>query len=114
MFAFMLFNKQYSMQYIIWLAALAVLGMYRVNQKKQKLILTLYVIWQASDLLFQYSFFQRILTGVYANSDTPASPEISSTFYAYAGVVRYVLAIIFTVILASILFRQERQQIQKS
>ena len=114
MFAFMLFNKQYSMQYIIWLAALAVLGMYRVNQKKQKLILTLYVIWQASDLLFQYSFFQRILTGVYANSDTPASPEISSTFYAYAGVIRYVLAIIFSVILASILFRQERQQIQKS
>jgi uncharacterized membrane protein len=113
MFAFMLFNKQYSMQYIIWLAALAVLGMSRVAQKNQKLIVSMYVIWQALDLLFQYSFFQRILTGIYANSDTPASPAISSAFYGSTGVIRYVFAILFTVILGLVLIRQEKQQIKR-
>jgi uncharacterized membrane protein len=112
MFAFILFNKQYSMQYVIWLASLAVLAIYYLSKDKQLKILILYGFWQASELLFQYSFFQRILTGTYRNTPTPASPEISDSFYATAGVIRYSLAIAFTVVLAVILNKQRSQEVQ--
>ncbi len=112
MFAFILFNKQYSMQYVIWLASLAVLAIYYLNKDKQFKILVFYGIWQASELLFQYSFFQRILTGTYRGTPTPASPEISNTFYASAGVIRYLLAIGFAVILAVILNNQRSREVE--
>ena len=106
MFAFILFNKQYSMQYVIWLASLAVLAVFLLEKKYQMKILVLYGIWQASELLFQYSFFQRILTGSYKGTASPASPEISDGFYAGAGLIRYGLAIGFTVTLAYLLNKQ--------
>ena len=107
MFAFILFNKQYSMQYVIWLASLAVLAVFLLEKKYQVRILVFYGIWQASELLFQYSFFQRILTGTYKGTATPASPEISNSFYAGAGLIRYGLAIGFTVTLAILLGKQK-------
>ncbi len=100
------------MQYVIWLASLAVLAIYYLSKDKQLKILILYGFWQASELLFQYSFFQRILTGTYRNTPTPASPEISDSFYATAGVIRYSLAIAFTVVLAVILNKQRSQEVQ--
>ena len=109
MFAFILFNKQYSMQYVIWLASLAVLAIFLLEKKYQVRILVFYGIWQASELLFQYSFFQRILTGTYKGTATPASPEISDGFYAGAGLIRYGLAIGFTVTLAILLIRQRKR-----
>ncbi len=112
MFAFILFNKQYSMQYVIWLASLAVLAIYYLNRESQIKILAFYGIWQASELLFQYSFFQRILTGTYRGTDTPASPEISDSFYASVGLLRYLLAIAFTIVLAVMLNKQRRQEVE--
>ena len=111
MFAFILFNKQYSMQYVIWLASLAVLAVFLLEKKYQMRILVFYGIWQTSELLFQYSFFQRILTGTYKGTATPASPEISDGFYAGAGLIRYVLAIAFTVTLAILLDRQRSREV---
>jgi uncharacterized membrane protein len=110
MFAFILFNKQYSMQYVIWLASLAVLAVFLLEKKYQMKILVFYGFWQASELLFQYSFFQRILTGTYKGTATPASPEISDDFYAGAGLIRYGLAIGFTVTLAILLIRQRKRE----
>jgi len=110
MFAFILFNKQYSMQYVIWLASLAVLAVFLLEKKYQMKILVFYGFWQASELLFQYSFFQRILTGTYNGTATPASPEISDDFYAGAGLIRYGLAIGFTVTLAILLSRQRKRE----
>jgi uncharacterized membrane protein len=110
MFAFILFNKQYSMQYVIWLATLAVLAVFLLEKKYQMKILVFYGFWQASELLFQYSFFQRILTGTYKGTATPASPEISDDFYAGAGLIRYGLAIGFTVTLAILLIRQRKPE----
>ena len=106
MFGFILFNKQYSMQYVIWLASLAVLAVFLLEKKSQMKILVFYGVWQASELLFQYSFFQRILTGMYKGTSSPASPEISDGFYAGAGLIRYGLAIGFTVTLAYLLNKQ--------
>jgi len=111
MFAFILFNKQYSMQYVIWLASLAVLAVFLLDKKYQAKILIFYGIWQASELLFQYSFFQRILTGTYKGTATPASPEISNGFYAGAGLVRYGLAVGFTLTLAILLSKQRSREI---
>lgn len=112
MFAFILFNKQYSMQYVIWLASLAVLAIYYLNKESQIKILAFYGIWQLSELLFQYSFFQRILTGTYRGTQTPASPEISDSFYASVGLLRYLLAIAFTIVLAVMLNKQRQQEVE--
>ena len=111
MFAFILFNKQYSMQYVIWLASLAVLAIYYLNKERQIKILVLYGIWQASELLFQYSFFQRILTNTYRDTETPAVPGISDNFYASVGLTRYLLAITFTGVLALMLNKQRAQEV---
>jgi len=111
MFAFILFNKQYSMQYVIWLASLAVLAVFYLEKKYQLKILIFYGIWQASELLFQYSFFQRILTGTYKGTATPASPEISDDFYAGAGLMRYGLAVGFTLTLAFLLSKQRGREV---
>lgn len=104
MFAFILFNKQYSMQYVIWLAALAVLAISRLNQRHQLSIVYLYAVWQASELAFQFTFFQNILTGM--NPDT-ASPAVSGTAYGVIGLFRYLIAIFFTVILAKFLYDEK-------
>ena len=110
MFAFILFNKQYSMQYVIWLSALAVLAMFVLEKKLQLKTLFLYGIWQASELLFQYSFFQWILSSTYKETATPASPEISDTFYGGTGIVRYSLAIVFTITLGYLLSKQRSRE----
>ena len=108
MFAFILFNKQYSMQYVIWLASLAVIALAHLSQKRQLSMLYIYAIWQASELAFQYSFFQNILTGIYANTETPASPSVSGFTYGAIGVVRYILAIMFTALLAKYLYDEKK------
>ena len=104
MFAFILFNKQYSMQYVIWLAALAVLAISRLNQKHQLSIIYLYALWQSSELAFQFAFFQNILTGM--NPET-ASPAISGAAYGTIGIIRYLIAIAFTVVLAKFLYDEK-------
>lgn len=111
MFAFILFNKQYSMQYVIWLAALAVLALAHLSQKRQFTMLYIYAIWQASELVFQYSFFQQILTNINANTATPASPQISSSTYATTGIIRYTLAVLFTVLLARYLYQEKKSEL---
>jgi hypothetical protein len=110
MFAFILFNKQYSMQYVIWLAALAVLALAHLSQKRQFTMLYIYAIWQASELVFQYSFFQNILTNINANTATPASPQVSSSTYATICIVRYTLAVLFTVLLAKYLYQEKKSE----
>jgi hypothetical protein len=72
-------------------------------------MLILYGIWQASELIFQYSFFQNILTNTYAGTATPASPEVTSTEYGVVGLIRYSLAVIFTLALAHYLNAQRKQ-----
>ena len=99
------------MQYVIWLAALAVLALSHLSQKRQPMMLFAYVVWQASELAFQYSFFQQILTNTYANTETPASPEITTYMYGMVGLVRYSLAIIFTFLLAIFLFQGKKYEL---
>jgi uncharacterized membrane protein len=111
MFGFILFNKQYSMQYVIWLSALAVISMAYIKKGHRDLLIYVYVFWQASELAFQYSFFQKILTDAYANSATPMTITVSNTTYAYIGVIRYFLAVIFTLLLARFLYLKNSEDV---
>ncbi len=104
MFAFILFNKQYSMQYVIWLAALAVLAISRLNQKYQVGIIYLYALWQASEIAFQFSYFQFLLTN--KNPET-VSIAVSSFGFGVVGTIRYLIAIAFTVVLAKFLYDEK-------
>jgi len=108
MFGFILFNKQYSMQYIIWLSALAVISMSYIKNQNQKLLAFTYILWQVFELAFQYAYFQKLLTDAYMNSDTPMTIAVSSTTYACVGIVRYFLAILFTLLLAKFLTSEYR------
>ena len=109
MFAFILFNKQYSMQYVIWLASLAVLIISYLSRERQAKMIILYGMWQVSEIVFQYAFFQHILTSSFAGTATPASPQVTATDYGVAGLIRYSLAVIFTFALAHYLNAQRKQ-----
>ena len=104
MFGFILFNKQYSMQYVIWLSVLAVLTLHHLKREPRELLIYIYILWQSLELAFQYSFFQKILTDLYANTSTPMTIAVSNSVYAYIGAVRYLVAVIFALLLAKFFF----------
>ena len=104
MFGFILFNKQYSMQYVIWLSALAVLTFPYLKREHKELLIFVYILWQSLELAFQYAFFQKILTSTYANTPTPMTITVSNSTYAYIGVARYILAVGFVLLLAKFFF----------
>jgi hypothetical protein len=103
LFAFTFFNKQYSMQYIIWLSPFALLALYSLPKKHQKRGFGLYVCWQVFELLFQFAFFQNILTnlGEQRNMDL-ATIEITSTQYTVIAAIRYLLVLTFFVNLVKV------------
>jgi len=105
MFAFILFNKQYSMQYVIWLTSLAVITLAYISKRNRESLIYVFIVWQAFELAFQYSFFQRILTNTYANTATPMTITVSTNAYGSIGVIRYSLAVLFTVLLARYLYK---------
>lgn len=110
MFAFILFNKQYSMQYIIWLTALAVLTLSKLSKKNQNIALVSFIGWQVFDLVFQYSFFQNILTNMAINNGTEISGPISTQTYGNIGAIRYILAVTFFLLLGSLIYREKSQE----
>ena len=112
MFGFILFNKQYSMQYVIWLSALAVLTFSYLKREHKELLIYVYILWQSFELAFQYSFFQKILTSTYANTATPMTITVSNTAYGYVGVARYILAVTFALLLAKFFFAANAESAQ--
>jgi uncharacterized membrane protein len=110
MFGFILFNKQYSMQYVIWLSALAVLTFSYLKREHKELLIYVYILWQTLELAFQYSFFQKLLTDVYANTVTPMTITVSNTTYAYIGIVRYFLAVLFALLLARFMYLRDADE----
>ena len=104
MFGFILFNKQYSMQYVIWLSVLAVLTLSYLKREHKELLTYVYILWQSLELAFQYSFFQKILTSTYENTPTPMTITVSNTAYGYVGVARYIVAVVFALLLAKYFF----------
>jgi uncharacterized membrane protein len=114
MFAFILFNKQYSMQYVIWLTALAVLSFAFIARKSQESLIYIYVLWQAFEFAFQYAYFQRILTDAFANTDKAMTIAVSKDLYAAIGLIRYLVAILFTFLLARSLYKVNLSRFNES
>ena len=112
MFGFILFNKQYSMQYVIWLSALAVLTFSYLKREHKELLIYVYILWQSLELAFQYSFYQKILTDYYANTPTPMTITVSNTVYGYVGVARYIVAVVFALLLAKLFFAANAESAQ--
>jgi len=90
---------------------LAVISMAYIKKEHRDLLIYLYIFWQASELAFQYSFFQKILTDTYANSATPMKITVSNATYAYIGVIRYFLALTFALLLARFLYLKNSEDI---
>lgn len=114
LFAFILFNKQYSMQYIIWLSALAVISISKLNEKYHLPILTLFILWQISDFLFQYSFFQKILLASNSSSKLHKSIAFTDNVYGSIGLVRYIFATSFFVALIAVYLLQKRERLDSN
>ena len=104
MFGFILFNKQYSFQYVIWLSVLAVLTFSYLKREHRESLLYVYILWQAFELAFQYAFFQMLLTNTFANTATPMTITVSKGAYGYIGVARYIVAVVFALLLAKYFF----------
>ena len=106
LFAFILFNKQYSMQYIIWLAPLAVVAISKVHERFSKKLIYSYLIWQVCEIAFQFSFFQNILTDL-NRTDAPTVIDISGFSYGIISAIRYISALIFTFYIAKSLYQSK-------
>jgi len=92
---------------------LAVLAISQISKRQRESIIYIYILWQALELAFQYAFFQNILTNTYAKTETPKTIQVSTNAYAYIGVVRYLVAVIFALILAKHLRSKNSIEIQQ-
>ena len=111
--AFILFNKQYSMQYVIWLTSLCVLTLYRLNLSK-KILIYCFVLWQVSEFAFQFSFYQRNLTDIYIKNNAKLFPSVSTSTFLQLGIVRYLVVVVFSIYLASVMYKEKHDLANKS
>jgi hypothetical protein len=100
LFVFMFFNKQYSMQYVIWLTYLSILTLSRIGSKNIKYPIYFFACWQITEFLFQYIFFQNVLSDLFASYRGDPSGQFEEA-YAVMGLIRYGLISIFLLTLYS-------------
>ena len=111
MFCFTFFGKQYSMQYVLWLAPLAVLAISTLPTKYKMPATYIYGAWQAVELLFRITYFQNWITNLSASRGTPVTNAISDSLYGGIAFIRYITLICFTVMMFIGVYKsQERNQ----
>ena len=85
-FAFVLFNKIYSPQYVIWLTFLAVLT---IQTSRQKLF---FIFWQITELIYHFAIWRYLYWqgyGLHASG-------LNSSGYMWASIARYIGLLVFT------------------
>jgi hypothetical protein len=87
--------------------------MHNILEKSKLLLIYIYILWQTSELIFQYSLFQKFLTDIYAKTETPMKISVSNTTYASTGAIRYICAIVFASLLAKYLFDAKKAETSK-
>jgi uncharacterized membrane protein len=108
LFAFTLLNKQYSMQYVMWLSPFALIAISRFRKRFQRNLLQLYGLWQGLELLFHIFFFNHVLTYTGRNQGvTLTNLQVSDFAYGIVAITRYSVFIIFYLYLT-------KSQLQKS
>jgi uncharacterized membrane protein len=100
MFCFTYFGKQYSMQYVLGLAPLAVLAIASLPKKYIMPMTYIYGAWQGFELLFRITYFQNWVTNLSDSRGTPVPNPISDGLYGSVAILRYTTLAFFTVILA--------------
>lgn len=90
MFAFTYFGKQYSMQYVIWLTPLMIICMYNLRNTARNRVALTFVIWQATEILFRWAYFQNLLTNVYLSRGQELVNELSDRTYGLISIIRYI------------------------
>ena len=93
--AFTLFGKQYSMQYVLWLAPLAIIAIGKVNKKDHKRLFGGYILWQIFEMLFHQAYYQNLLARVLESRGTPLAEYWSDFEYGVSASVRYLTFLIF-------------------
>jgi uncharacterized membrane protein len=85
-FAFVLFNKIYSPQYVIWLTFLAALAVQTLRHK------VFFAVWQITELVYHFAIWRYIHWQGYGMHTSGLSPEN----YTWISVARYTGMILFT------------------
>lgn len=107
MFCFTYFGKQYSMQYILWLAPLAVIMLASLPKKYLMPATYLYCAWQALELVFRITYFKNWLGNVLSSRGTPLPNPISDLTYGTLAITRYLILGIFVTSVIVILIKSK-------
>ncbi len=108
MFCFTYFGKQYSMQYVLWLAPLAVLCIASLPKKYIMPATYLYGAWQGIELLFRITYFQNWVSNLSASRGTPVSNPISDGLFGFIAILRYIVLVIFVALSAGNLITRKQ------
>lgn len=107
MFCFTYFGKQYSMQYVLWLAPLAVITIASLPKRYLMPATYLYGSWQGLEILFRATYFQNWNTNVSSSRGLSVANPISDNFFGAFAIARYLLFIACTIVIANGIFRSK-------
>lgn len=111
--AFTLFGKQYSMQYVLWLAPLAVIAIWNTSKKSHAKLVGGYIFWQIFELLFHQAYYQNLLARVLESRGTPLTEYWSDFEYGLSALFRYGAFLVFLGLYINVLvrdgYRSERE-----
>ena len=106
-FAFTIFGKQYSMQYILWLAPLAILSLKNLSWSRNKIVFVSYSIWQVTEYLFHNAYFENLFSRVMVERGVEVAMTFSDERYGITALIRYISVAIYVVTLASALLKEQ-------
>lgn len=100
--AFTYFGKQYSMQYVLWLAPLAVIAIQSMGKAQYTVLTRAYVFWQTGELAIHWGYFQNV------------DGLISDLTYALLATYRYSTLLAFVYLLArAIKVHEKNKKVKK-
>jgi hypothetical protein len=111
--AFTLFGKQYSMQYVLWLAPLAVIAIPTIAKRRQNRLILGFICWQFFEMLFHQAYYQNLLARVLESRGTPLAQYWSDFEYGIAGIFRYSAFLFFVYLITSSLGTRKRNIVAK-
>ena len=105
-FAFTIFGKQYSMQYILWLLPLAILSLRDMNWRKNRSVFLFFICWQVAEYFFHLAYFKNLFSRVMVERGVEVSMLFSDERYGVTALIRYVSLLAFTVSLLLTLYNK--------
>jgi uncharacterized membrane protein len=101
--AFLLFNKVWSPQYVIWLVPLAVLARPRLGA---------YLLWQAAEVGYFLAIWAYLITALASAGSAPSGGGISATVYFEALTARFDSLLVLAAFVVRDILRPERDLVR--